>query len=323
MAALAMSLSYCLLFPISGSFWQYAIVSAIAGGCYTVSGIVLISLLIHNWFPSHTGFFLGLSVTGSGISTIIAPPVLTHLVEQASLSTAFRTEGAFFAVVALFLLLFLRDAPKYRMRPERDQEDAVPKPIPSPAFSRSTMGFLLAAIFLMGAATDVGFSHISILLTTAGYDHTITAAALSIVGISLMIGKCLFGSICDHWNSRQTLLLFLGLVLLGSIGCCLAAFTLRFPVLLAAMIVYGAGLSVSSVGISICASDFSTPETFSTRLELLQFFTTIGMLFCGPLPGLIADRSQSYIPAYIAFSLFSLFSLLLLCAAYRCRQSVP
>lgn len=70
------------------------------------------SLLIGRWFHARRGLAFGIGTTGSGIATIIMPPLITALIEQRSLSFAFYTEAAITALTSLLILLLIRGRPE-------------------------------------------------------------------------------------------------------------------------------------------------------------------------------------------------------------------
>lgn len=71
-----------------------------------------ISLLIGRWFHARRGLAFGIGTTGSGIATIVMPPLITTLIEKRSLSFAFYTEAAITALASLLILLLIRDRPE-------------------------------------------------------------------------------------------------------------------------------------------------------------------------------------------------------------------
>ena len=45
----------------------------------------------------------------------------------------------------------------------------------------------------------------------------------------------------------------------------------------------------------------SSPETYARTLRNLQFIYSVGGVISGTFPGILADVTGSYIPAYIGF----------------------
>ena len=101
-----------LLFAATSAFPAYCLASAMGGFAYSWAGTVPISLLIGRWFHARRGLAFGIGTTGSGIATIVMPPLITTLIEKRSLSFAFYTEAAITALASLLILLLIRDRPE-------------------------------------------------------------------------------------------------------------------------------------------------------------------------------------------------------------------
>lgn len=122
-----------LLFAATSAFPAYCLASAMGGFAYSWAGTVPISLLIGRWFHARRGLAFGIGTTGSGIATIIMPPLITALIEQRSLSFAFYTEAAITALASLLILLLIRDRPEeLGLRPYTAGEEAQALSSPPP-----------------------------------------------------------------------------------------------------------------------------------------------------------------------------------------------
>lgn len=85
----------------------------------------------------------------------------------------------------------------------------------------------------------------------------------------------------------------------------------------AASILYGFGVPMSTVGLSVWAEDFTDTARFDWALRLFQMGYGAGALVFSFMPGMIADRCGSYAPAYIVFLAFGVFSLATVQNTYR------
>lgn len=59
------------------------------------------------------------------------------------------------------------------------------------------------------------------------------------------------------------------------------------------------GIPFSTVGVSVFAKDMSSGNAYEKVVKYFQVATKIGALLIGPLPGMIADLTGSYAPAYL------------------------
>lgn len=62
---------------------------------------------------------------------------------------------------------------------------------------------LLLAVFLIGGPGGPGFSHLTVLYTTAGYDSASAALLISYLGLVICVSKILCGQIYDRFGSGR------------------------------------------------------------------------------------------------------------------------
>ncbi|MFR6379639.1 MAG: MFS transporter [Evtepia sp.] len=92
-AACCAGLSY-LLYASAQTYPLFCVGAAVSGLSYGFGSMIPVSLLMNRWFDRHRALALSICATGSGIATIVLPPVTTALVEHLTMGTAFRIEGA-------------------------------------------------------------------------------------------------------------------------------------------------------------------------------------------------------------------------------------
>ena len=83
------------------------------------------------------------------------------------------------------------------------------------------------------------------------------------------------------------------------------------------MLCMGLGLPISTVGFSSKAADLSTPGHYPSSMRSFQLWYMIGTFVTGPIPGIIADRTGSYVPFYYILSAFAAITLALVFWAYH------
>ena len=91
--------------------------------------------------------------------------------------------------------------------------------------------------------------------------------------------------------------------------------------LLTAMVLYGAGLGNTTVGLSAWASDWAVPEKYDSAVELFQACYAAGTMLFSIVPGILADMHEgSYIPAYILFLVLTVFVITAVEAVYLIQK---
>ena len=316
-AGVALAGLSCLCFAFARSFPMYCAAAALTGMGYCWGGMVPISLAIGRWFRDRRGLALGLASAGSGVSTVIAPVLLTRIMARRGMQAAFLVEGAVIFLCAALVWLLIRDDPARIGLSPYIQADARPStesgiPKNSSGLSGGQRTLLLLAALLVGATGGPGFSHLTMLYTSSGYDSLFVAGLLSYLGAMISLGKILCGQIYDRLGGRGGNRFAFGTLLLSLALCCLApAGGAVLPIL--AITGFGLGMSITAVSPARWAADLCADYESAVRSITLSF--TSGMLVFGPLPGLLGG----YVPAYAAFFLLLLAAFLIVQELYRRR----
>ncbi len=312
-------LSY-FLFGAAHSFLSYCAAAVFSGLAYGYGGMVPLTLVISHWFQEKRGFALGLMAAGTGISTILSPPLLTHAIQQAGLRFAFWAEGIFGLVLTLFVVLLIRDRPEElgllpytqgREGPASQVERDKPK-----GFTPLLWWVAVAAAFFTGGPCGPGFSHLTVLYTGEGYSAGTVALLISYFGIILMISKVLYGVLSDALGSRWANYFTFGAGILGLCLCCLASIH-SIPLAGAALTLTALGMPLSSVSLSVWAGELSGGRDYDRLVKWLSTSYMLGALVTGPIPGILADRFGSYIPAYALFAGCLVCSMVLIQGVYH------
>ena len=315
-----LSLSY-FCFGLATSFFTYCLAAALTGLGYCYGGMVPLSLVIGAWFRDRRGLALGLASAGSGVSTIFAPVIITWIIQHQGLRAAFLWEGAFILITALLAWKLIRNTPaELGLEPYHlwGEDDPPPPPRQAPrGMRRSYLLLILFAAFLVGGPGGPGFSHLTVLYTSEGYDQALIAALMSYAGLAICIGKILCGQVYDRMGSRWGNYYSFGSLLGAFVLCCLAPLGgLALPFL--SITLLGMGLPVSAVSPSVWAADLSSDSTYGKYVRSITMSYTAGVLLFGPLPGILADRFGSYVPAYALFAVTLAAAALIIQVIYHC-----
>ena len=322
-ALLLLALS-SFLFGAVRQFSLYCAASALIGLAYSWGGMIPASLLVDRWFQSRQALALGIISAGTGLATILVPIPLNYLLQNWGLRAGFWCEGAFILLDALMFWLLVRNCPADKgLTPYRSAGEAGAPPLPHPAPAKATAlhrGLVLVTAFLVGAATSLGITNFGVLYSTAGYSSGVVAQLISCMGLCLMVGKILYGQVVDHLGGRRSNYLLYLLVFAGYLLCCMAN-TGSVPLAFAAMVLAGLGLPVSAVSPPIWAKDLWGDRDYARGLKWVQTVYALGILLVGPVPGMLADATGSYVPVYQLFLAMMVLSLCLLAWAYETTKA--
>jgi len=314
-----------LIYSFASDFMLFAVGAGVSGLAYGFGSMVPVSILMTRWFDDHKALAISICSAGSGLGSIILPPVVTGLLSTLSMPTVFRIEAAFILLCAAVIYLAIRNYPHdmglTRLGENRErlkqaaQENAAPRAMKDP-ITKAVLILSCAGSFLMGAQGNPGIMHIPVLYTSEGFTAVFAATLMSIIGAALTVGKIVFGEVTDKIGGFRSSIIFFILLVLGNGLCCLAG-TGNAVLGLTAVAVLGVGYSVSTIGPSIWAGDLSSEMEFPKTMRTFQIFYSLGALITASIPGILADHfSGSYVPAYVMFTAMSLIASLLIVGAY-------
>ena len=308
-------LSYLAL-GLSGEQGVYYAASAAFGIAYSLAGTVPVTLFIRRQYGENSTAALGVCMAGTGLASVAAPLGITFLKETLGLHRAFLMEGVFFVLVIGFLALCFHDSEAGQRLSENQAQTRAPEKPEEPTARRGELLAFYAALILVGAAADVSNSHFPLFFAAEGYTSGTISLAMSVMGAALICGKILFGRIVDRVGIRKAAYLLFGLLTVGLTLCCVSAGHHSDKLVFAAMLLLGFGLPLTTIGVAAFAKDTSDLDVYVKRLTQFQFCMMLGMMLFGTLPGIIADKTASYLPAFLLFVLFYIIAALLIFTTY-------
>lgn len=240
------------------------------------------------------------------------------------MQAAFFLQAGCMLLPGILIFFLLRNDPSqmqlapYGLEHREEEEAKVLRPS-APPLSKKSWILLGLFVILFSAVSSSGDNNITLLFTTEGYPPMTIAFALSLFGLLLSVGKFLYGCITDRLGTYRSNYLFGVSVILGHILCCFA-FTQNTSILFISMALRGLGLPLSTIGFSMWALDFSDSRSYSVVLQRIQLFNRAGSLLFESFPGILADITGSYIPAYLCYAVFSVVSILGVQGIYLSRR---
>ena len=310
------------LYSLSHTYFSFCLGAALSGVSYGLGSMVPVSILINNWFNKRRTFALGICGCGSGIATIVLPPITEALITRLSVSQAFRVESIFILIATLLVLAFLRSAPSdLGLLPYGGiaavEEGQAPVIIEEGRTLTRSVWLMMGGIaLLMGALANPGLLHLPVLYTTEGMDSQLVALLISLLGIVLVVGKLLFGTVTDRIGGFASSLLFSGVLCAAHILLSLA-FLQCLPLDVAAMLILGLGYPITTIGFSVWANDLVSSDQFPRVVQRLQVIYAAGALVFASFPGILADWLGSYVPTYVLFSALLVIVPFLIYFSYR------
>jgi predicted MFS family arabinose efflux permease len=249
--------------------------------------------------PERGGMAIGLVGSGIGLGIFVVGP-LTNAVRAVAGEGAWRPVYAIETVVAVVVAV----AVAALVRSPRAPVGAAPAAKVPTTVIRQVPGwtYLLGAFALFGAGYSLFFYFFVTQLQAAGWSPSSTNLIASLMGLASIVGGVVFGRLSDRLG--RPLLMMIGFLIISSAPL-LALTASLVPVLLAAI---GFGLCVSGTptAISAVVADHLSGRAFGAAFGSLTFAFGMAQLAGPQIAGILADRFDSFVPAFVAASVLSL-----------------
>lgn len=267
-------------------------------GTYLVIGIVgngtaqlAYSRAVLTWFEGRRGLALAVVLTGSGTGSILLPIIAQHVMAAHGWRVSYVVLGAIALIGFPLTALLVRNRPS-PLVPKQSEA-----PVRIASVLRSHIFWLIAVPVMLGAFSMNGaIAHLSALLI----DHSIAASgavlALSMLGVSGIIGRLITGHLLDRLFAP---FVSLGVLLISGLGILTIAYatTTAGGIFGAFLMGFGAG-SEADVVPYLIAKYFGRAR-FSTLYGLSWTAYAIGGATGPVVMGHAFDRAGSYQPVTV------------------------
>ena len=306
-----------LVYSVAATLPVFFCGAVLLGLGYGLGGNVAMTYLANRWFASGIGGVVGFATMGSGLASIVMPLIVVRVIEAASLSAAFVTEGCLAAAVGIVTFILIRNRPAdlgllpHQGKSEKARRIRPNKPAPS--FERA---LLLAAMVMVGVFSCGAITYLSVLATSSGFDAVFAATLVSVAGIALTVAKFVAGKLFDHLGAPLASGVMFGFAMVGFALACLASAGSSLLMVMAA-VAMGSGLSLGSVGISIWSLDLSESDNRAKQVKNFQVAYALGGFIANTLPGIVKDLVGNYVVSYAAMLAITALAALIILRFYR------
>jgi predicted MFS family arabinose efflux permease len=249
---------------------------------------------ILTWFQRHRGFALALILTGSGVGSILIPPITQWVIGQHGWRSAYLLLGGIALLGFPLTALLVRNRP-VAAAPQHDSASSigVRSALASAAF------WLLCGITVLSAFSENGLvTNLAAILTDHGVTARSAALALSVRGGAGIIGRLGVGLLIDRFSAQriQTCIL-----LLAAIGTLVLAFAGSSVVALVGAMFLGVGLGSEADVLPYLLAHYFGRKHFSVLYGLSWTAYAIGGATGPMFIGHLYDRAGAYSSRYIVY----------------------
>jgi predicted MFS family arabinose efflux permease len=280
-AIVCFALGLASLSWLTPNIWQFYLTFFVIGVVANGTAQFAYTRTILTWFSTHRGFALALLLTGSGIGSIVIPPLTQWMIQSHGWRTAYLMLGGIALLGLPLTALLLRNRP----HPPAVHVELATQGVSVAAALCTAAFWILAVITILSAFSENGLvTNLAAILTQHGVRASSAAIALSVRGGAGIIGRLLIGLAIDRVSPQrmQTFVL-----LLAAVGTLILAFAGTGWMALLGAAILGVGLgSEADVGPYLLARYFGR-----------RHFSVLYGLTCPP------TMARAMTPALSRFSL--------------------
>ena len=251
---------------------------------------------ILTWFTTHRGIALALLLTGSGVGSILIPPLTEWMIQHHGWRSAFLLLGGIATLGFPLTALLVRNRPEAAIVRSEHRADTG---MTVAAALRTAAFWILAFITILSAFSENGLvTNLASILTQHGVVAASAALALSVRGGTGIIGRLGVGFAIDRVSPERIQSLVLAL---AAAGILILAFAGSTWIALSGAAVLGVGLGSEADVLPYLLARYFGRRHFSVLYGLTWTAYAIGGA-TGPLwIGHLYDRAGAYLPRFIVY----------------------
>ncbi len=316
-AILLFSVALASLSRLSSHIGQFYLTFFVLGLAANGTAQFAYTRTILTWFCRRRGIALALLLTGSGIGSILIPPLTEGMIQHHGWRDAWLMLGGIALLGVPLTAILVRNQPEKPLV----RTDRTASGVTVSAALRTASFWILAFITIFSAFSENGLvTNLAAILTQHGVTASSAAVALSVRGGAGILGRLLIGLAIDRISPQRIQSFILTLAAAGTL---ILAFAGSGPLALIGAAVLGAGLgSEADVGPYLLARYFGRRH-FSVLYGLTWTAYAIGGA-TGPLwIGHLYDRAGRYQPQFIVYLAGVAFAAVVLSLFLQADAKLP
>ncbi len=283
------------------------VAAVVRGIGFAAVSMFIITLYIGNWFQKGRGTITGIALSGSGIGSAIASPIVTACIGSFGYQVAYLGFVAFTVLTILPVMLFCPLTPEeVGLKPygadEVDEDTADAEPASEDLGLKLVLlspTFIVLVVFVIAIVLITTLSgHMASLAQDYGYSAQVGALLLSASMVGNVVSKFALGAIADRIGAFRACVISLVTTLVGLL---LILFNLGGQAaLLASGFLYGTCFSIGSLGISLLTRYIFGDAQYADAYSTISLVTSVASALGVVAAGLAYDVTGSYAAPIIA-----------------------
>lgn len=299
----------------------FYVMTLLVGLGSSVSGAVVVNIILNNWFHAKKGFAMGFASTGSGFGSMVFNPLGSMLIVNYGYKAAFRGLWVCAVLCLLPILILFVYKPEYKgLLPYGDEGNSNVQAGNKNAVAQ-TEGYTRAEAlrnpkfwgvcfvsFALSAGAIGVFSQMAAYFTDIGYEPAQAAAFISMISLSMAISKVFFGWLNDKLGTYKNFLIVTGI---GVIGILSLLFADRLIGGYIAAVLFGIAFSATNLLAPLITVYAMGGKDFANIFGLVSFALYIGPIVASPFSAAIYDLHGSYTFAFMVYAALYAAALLI------------
>jgi MFS family permease len=302
------------------NFWQFCLTIGVLAGIGRSAGRAPLLSAVHQFFNKRKGLAMGITLSGTGVGTLLFPPLVRYVISVADWRTAFYLLGLIGGFLVLSAALFIRGPRPGEVEDAREGSGSKSESrsgegvLPVPLEGWTVRAVLRSPIFWLFVVTgfaccishSLPLAHIVAYATDRGIAELPAAGLLGLIGGAAAVGRLFWGFTSDRIGARKTVL------------CCIIIqtamiFWLAFTESLFAFYIFAIAYGLGYGGVlplyAVVTRELFGLQRFGTIYGMHSFGTSMAMGMGGMIGGYIFDVFGDYFPAFIASGTLGLMAV--------------
>lgn len=202
------------------------LIHVIMGISFSATNIIVIVVLLSNWFIDKRGIALGFALAGTSFGSAFFPVLAANLLAGMDWRAAFQVLAALPVLLIPVLVILVREKPsELQLAPmgqpqelsQGPRREAVDMTAVWAQVRTLNFALLAATAALIFYTANAFIQHTFLYLRDRGFDPTDAAAGISLIFLAGLIGKILSGFLVEKISVKVTWIGFQALMFLGAI----------------------------------------------------------------------------------------------------------
>ncbi|MEM8984452.1 MAG: MFS transporter [Pseudomonadota bacterium] len=313
------ALAYVLISLNNGSLLLWYVSFALLAILGAGSLPIIWTSALNGWFKVHRGKAIGITMAGTGIGAFLLPPIVDFIIENYGWRTAYRSVGVGALLLSLPVVMLL-----FREKAESTEAPGPNAPVASWGMTRSEAirtgrFWILGAVLFVTALVIVGLlSNFERILTERGLARSEIAILAAILGLTVIFGRLLVGTLVDRFWAPAVAVCFVALPTMGLV--ILNSTEVTFAIAIVVAVLFGLAAGAELDLLAYLTGKYFGPAHYPAVFGGIFAFFTVGAGVAPPIYGAAAQAFNGYTAVLTASIGLFVLSMLLYLALGRYPQ---